>query len=173
MKPESERRADRIASVVWIGLGIVVMVLSWNMDRLARMNINPLTIPGLVPGLLGLALVVFGAMLAWRSFGSAGEERTLDVFQEDVEVDRSGLGRIAGVALLCVVYAVLLLGRGIPYPVSTAVFVFALALLIEWFGTDEQGFRPLPALMRAALTAGLVTVFAVVVFERFLLLRLP
>lgn len=47
-------RADLHDAVGWIVLGLVVVLASWRMDRLEDQHINPLTVPGLVPGLLGV-----------------------------------------------------------------------------------------------------------------------
>ena len=38
------------------------------MDRLERQNINPYTVPGLLPGLLGIAMILLGGVLALRSW---------------------------------------------------------------------------------------------------------
>ena len=55
-------------SSCWIVFGIAIAIGSWNMDRLESQNINPYTVPGLVPGLLGLAMVFFGALMALRAW---------------------------------------------------------------------------------------------------------
>src|SRR5450631_2903845 len=62
-------RSDFIAALLWIAFGIIVAIASWRMDRLENQDINPYTVPGLLPGLLGIALIFFGVLLllrAWR-----------------------------------------------------------------------------------------------------------
>ena len=49
-------------------LGAAVLVGSITMDRLEQQNINPYTVPGLLPGLLGIAMMLLGAVLAVRSW---------------------------------------------------------------------------------------------------------
>ena len=39
------------------------------MDRLEAQHINPYTVPGLLPGLLGLVMILLGVLLALRSWG--------------------------------------------------------------------------------------------------------
>ena len=60
-------RADLVAAVVFIIFGALVLYGSWTMPRLEVRRIHPLTIPGLVPGLLSLALIACGVILAIRS----------------------------------------------------------------------------------------------------------
>ena len=42
---------------------------SIRMDRLEAQHINPYTVPGLLPGLLGLVMILLGVLLALRSWG--------------------------------------------------------------------------------------------------------
>src|SRR5213595_1054818 len=61
-------RADFKDAIGWIALGAAVLVGSITMDRLQNQNINPVTVPGLLPGLLGIAMVLLGAVLGVRSW---------------------------------------------------------------------------------------------------------
>ena len=49
------------AACIWIVFGSAVVYGSWTMDRLESLGIPPSTAPGLVPGLLGIGIVIFGA----------------------------------------------------------------------------------------------------------------
>src|SRR5258708_18948566 len=62
-------RTDFLSAIGWMGLGIAILIGSVIMDRLEKHGINPYTIPGLLPGLLGIAMTILGALLAapsWR-----------------------------------------------------------------------------------------------------------
>src|SRR3981189_3608223 len=61
-------RSDFLSALGWIGLGIAILIGSVMMDRLEKQDINPYTIPGLLPGLLGIAMTILGALLAARSW---------------------------------------------------------------------------------------------------------
>ena len=65
-------RADLITGAVFAALGIAVLVESWNMPRLEERSINPWTVPGLVPGLLGVIIAMLGVILAVRSVLAGG-----------------------------------------------------------------------------------------------------
>ena len=67
--------ADLLSGLLFVLVGLAVLYGSWTMPRLANRGIHPLTAPGLVPGLLALALLVCGGLLAagaWRGGGIAG-----------------------------------------------------------------------------------------------------
>ena len=79
--PEPEReahmppRADLHDALGWIALGIAVLVGSLIMDRLEQQHINPYTVPGLLPGLLGLAMILLGGVLWVRSWRRGAHEQ--------------------------------------------------------------------------------------------------
>src|ERR1700755_2922493 len=64
-------RSDFVFAIGWMGLGIAILIGSVMMDRLEKQGINPYTIPGLLPGLLGIAMMILGALLAIRSWRAA------------------------------------------------------------------------------------------------------
>src|SRR5258708_22172501 len=69
-------RSDFVAALIWIAFGTAVAIGSWRMDRLENQDVNPYTVPGLLPGLLGLAIGFFGTLLlarAWRQGALGGE----------------------------------------------------------------------------------------------------
>src|SRR3954452_15176500 len=61
-------RSDFLSGLGWMALGIAILIGSVMMDRLEKQDINPSTIPGLLPGLLGIAMTILGALLAARSW---------------------------------------------------------------------------------------------------------
>src|SRR6266702_7159605 len=61
-------RSDFLSALGWMALGIAILIGSVMMDRLEKQGINPHTIPGLLPGLLGIAMTILGALLAGRSW---------------------------------------------------------------------------------------------------------
>jgi hypothetical protein len=55
----------------WIALGVAIAIGAFRMDRLAHLNVEPWSAPGLVPGVLGVLIAVFGALLAGRERAAA------------------------------------------------------------------------------------------------------
>ena len=162
-------RADLITGAVFAALGIAVLVESWNMPRLEERSINPWTVPGLVPGLLGVVIAMLGFILAVRSV-LAGGMRPVSADADPAEA-RAGRYRFWLCLVLCLVYAVLLVGR-LPFWLATGLFVFAFIAAFEWRSDDP----PRPRTVKLA-TAGVVAVLCTVTvsysFEYLFLVRLP
>lgn len=158
-------RADRWGGFFWILLGGAIAAESWNMDRLEKLSINPWSAPGLMPGVLGALMVVFGLFLLFRSF-------TL----KDLQERKTGTSavRILLALALCIGYAAGLLGRGLPFWLTSAAFLFVAIFAFRWLDREAEarhGVRQLTfssALIAvgAALAIGLL-------FEQVFLVRLP
>lgn len=161
-------KADLLAGLVFIVLGLAIFYGAWTMDRLEVRRINPMTVPGLVPGLLSIALTLCGTVLAFRSLRTPA----LGGWQQLSGALVSGAaGRALAVMLLALIYTLGLIGT-LPFWAATGIFVFAFILVFEcWLATPRQPLlRSLPwALGLALVTATVVTL----VFERAFLVRLP
>lgn len=178
--------ADRIGGLIWVTFGGAIVYGSWTMDRLEHLHIPLATAPGVVPGLLGLGLMIFGLILVLRrgsaaaaaagpSFDGPGDVETgsTDANVEAVVEDDSTHWRKVLVSFaLCLAYAGLLLGRGIPYWVLTVLFLFAHFMLIN----DDVTVPARPTLRRTLIAAGLslaVATAVALVFRYVFLVRLP
>lgn len=145
-------RADLAWSAFWLALGGLIVAESWRMDRLEHLNVNPYTVPGLVPGLLGAAIVVLAAGLLVRSLG-----------RRDGAAAAGGdaaWGRFALAAVLFAVYALGLVSR-LPYWLATLLFVAGFIALFQR--------RIVFALVVGACTSAAVTFL----FQSVFLVRLP
>ena len=149
------RTADFWFALILCAFGGAVVVESWRMPRLAELGVDPMSAPGLTPGLLGVVLAGLGLALlsrsVWRTpLPAAGE---------------GGWGRLAITSALCFVYAAGLLGR-VPFWLATALFVGAFALAFTWRG----GWR---AVLFAALLAVATAAAVSTLFQEVFLVRLP
>ncbi len=155
-------RSDRTDAVAWLLLGAVTVVGAWRMDRLDNQDVPPFGAPGLLPGLLGVLLVLMGGVLLLQSLrappGPAGE----------------GLlgpapGRALWVMGLCVVFGAVLVGHGLPFWAASTVFV-AVAIL----SLRQSGRGIGPASVATALAIGLGAGLGITaVFQQIFLVRLP
>src|SRR6202008_2742724 len=86
-------RADLYGGACWIVLGAAIAIGSWNMDRLERLGVSFYTAPGLVPGILGLLMMVCGAVLALRALrdGALGGGQRAPVLLEAATLRRAGV----------------------------------------------------------------------------------
>jgi hypothetical protein len=161
MVPGTRIRADFIGGAVWIALGSVIVLASWRMDRFTQMGATLYTMPGLVPGIVGVVLMLLGGLLMLRARRehATGIDRGL----REPFVN----ARVLRFCAVCLAYALGLVGR-VPFWLGTALFVAAATAM---FAPADQ-----PPARRYGLAAliGLITaVLIATVFERIFLVRLP
>jgi uncharacterized membrane protein len=164
-------RADLKDAVFWIVLGIAILIGSITMDRLERQNINPYTVPGLLPGLLGLLMILLGAILALRSV----RHGALDKRSPPKSAHERAQGRrIWIVTGLCTLYAVVLVGRGLPFWLASTLFVSGSILLLQRISLDPQEQKLSAKTWAKALVIGVGTgVITQLVFQELFLVYLP
>lgn len=158
--------ADLVGSLVWIVLGAAVFHGAWTMDRLEAQHINPYTAPGLVPGVLGLGLVLLGGILLLRSLRGAGSAGGDDAAPPLITP------RLLVALALCLTYAIGLVGRGLPFWLSTVLFVFVSIAVFQWSERRARG-QIGRGLAVAALCAIGLAVGVTLVFQELFLVRLP
>jgi hypothetical protein len=168
-------RGDFAFGLAWVALGLVVLIESWRMPRLEEQGVNPYTVPGLVPGLLGVVLALFGAALALRGWrGRRVRALATDgaTPPESGPPPRAEPWRVALALALCLGFGFLVLGRGPPFWLAAGLFLFLAVLLFELPDRLRAGTLPRGALVAfvvAACGAAAVTF----VFQEVFLVRLP
>jgi hypothetical protein len=169
---ESERpsaRADFLGALFWILLGGAIAVGSWNMDRLERLGVSFYTAPGLVPGILGLLMVLCGAVLGVRAL----REGALGPQQRPPLVLQADMLRRAGITLvLALGFAIGLVGHGLPFPVAAALYLFAQIAVVQY--PERKAKREVArGLAVAALVAASAATAISMLFQYAFLVRLP
>lgn len=164
-------RSDLKDAIGWVALGAAVLVGSITMDRLEQQNINPYTIPGLLPGLLGLAMVLLGVVLGLRSWRRGALAAPLAPASAEL---REARRRIAVVVALCFGYGVVLIGHGLPFWLASSIYVTGSILVVQRLSRDpaERAMTP-RAIGKAVLIGVLASVITHVVFEKLFLVRMP
>jgi len=161
------RRDEVVNAGVWAALGAVIVVASWRMDRLATMNINPWSVPGLTPGLVGALMIVLALALALQA-RRAADDPGLD---EAAPAGGAALRSLAAMAL-CVLFAGITLGHGLPFVVEGAIFIFAFTAVFSW-RTWRDHNRIARGLAQTFAVAVLASAFISWLFESVFLVRLP
>lgn len=151
-------RADLWFSVALMLFGAAAAFESWRMPRFENLGVDPMSAPGLTPGVLGLVLAGLGGLLFARSARVVGGGPR--------GADGGWRGLLAALAL-CLVYALGLVGTA-PFWLATALFVFAFTTI---FAAKRVG--PLRAAAFALPFALAVGVSIALLFERVFLVRLP
>jgi uncharacterized membrane protein len=162
-------KADFLTSVGLTCFGLAILINSLQMPRFQNLGVNPYSVPGLVPGMLGLILMILGLILLVRSIRQRGYKLGLSGTVVKKYLAEDSTKRFLITLLLCVIYGVFVLRR-LAYPVATGLFVFFFVILFE-FGRREGTARKtlLTALLEAALVSGGVTL----VFRYLFLVDLP
>ncbi len=161
-------RADLVASAFWLALGLLTVQQSWVMDRLESQGADPWSVPGLVPGLIGVVLAICGVLLMLRALrrpAAAGPE-----VEETAEEAGEGRWRLLAVLALCLIFTLGLLGHGLPFWLAAAIFIAAFITILSW----RQGVESLPRRLGFACAYGLIMGAAIhFLFEKLFLVRLP
>jgi hypothetical protein len=159
-------RADLCAGLAFLALGIAIIGGSLMMDRLERLQATIYTAPGLVPGLLGLMLALMAALLIVRSLRGGALSQSLPAF------DPKGNWRILVALVLCLGFAIGLVGHGLPFWVGSAIFVTLFVLIFQFEERRREG-----TVLRGAAFAiayGLIAGLAIHhLFQDVFLVRLP
>lgn len=164
-------KADFVTSIIFMAFGIGVLVLALQMPRFEGQDVNPYSVPGIVPGFLGAIVALLGGVMFVRSILQKGYRLGIDGAALTRFYRANSTKRFAMTIIISVVYALVVLGR-VPYEIATALFVF---VFIAYF--DYESGKPLGAQLRtfaiAALIAVLVAGIVGFVFRSLFLVNLP
>lgn len=164
-------KADFVTGLAFVALGLAALVESLRMPRFETLAVNPYTVPGIVPGLLGVVIAALGAVLAVRAARAGGWRLGPDVAALATLHRRQSVQRLALALALTLGYAVGLIGR-VPFWLASALFVFAFIALFEW-RAERDSKAHARALAFAAAEAALVSAAVTLVFRYLFLVNLP
>ena len=168
--PPSSPRRDIAGGIAWTALGTLIVVFSWQMDRMTAQGATPHTAPGLWPGIVGTLLAALGGVLMLRSW-----RRAQRIGWDAAETDGINYAPRSGFALAAAmffVYALLLVGRGLPFWLATALFVTTFVFLFQY--TQRKASRKAVRGFAVALACGALTALIVtLLFEQLFYVRLP
>lgn len=170
MDEESEKpsaRSDLAQAVFWLAAGGAILYGSWTMDRLEKVGVEPYSAPGLLPGVLGLFIVLLGAAMFVRAL-RAGALDAGARFLERPIAWRLVLPPLA----LCIAYAAVLVGHGLPFWLASWIFVTTMVWILQYRERKELGDLRRLAFVALAVGAGAGIVVSVI-FQELFLIRLP
>jgi hypothetical protein len=160
-------RADFWSSLVWIALGLAILVISLQMDRLERFQASIYTAPGLVPGLLGIAIAFMGAILLLRALRGGALRK--DTPRRLVLRDHWRLIFSLGLSLA---YALVVVASALPFWLLTAIYVATFVFVFQY--AERRAAGQVPRGIAVAVVHGLLAGWLIqYVFEELFLVRLP
>jgi len=165
--PKTIRTIDALAGVFTVSLGAAALTEAIRMPRFAERGVDPYTTPGVTPGMIAIALIIFGLLLAIRALrgGSTGAGVTIHVWTRDAAL------RIGLTLTITLTYGGFLFGN-VPFIPATIAFVFAFTMALELVNADRKVSGPvlLGGAVLLALGAGFGIDF---IFREVFLVRLP
>jgi Tripartite tricarboxylate transporter TctB family len=162
-------KADFVAGLVFVLLGLAVVFASLEMPRFEERDADPYTVPGLVPGALGAIIFLLGTVLFVRA-ARAGGWRLSSPDATSRSTD-PGVRRLALSIALCLTYAGGLIGT-LPFWLATFLFITAFVVLFEWPLAANRADR-LRRLAIAPLLAAVIAAAVTLLFQDVFLVRLP
>ncbi len=183
--PFAAARADKIMACVLFALGLAMLIGGYTMDRLEIRDIHPASIPGLLPMILGGAMMLCAALL----FSSAGRGEAPDDLADDVADNEAGDTKVdAGAAndkaaeapswraLLaatgyCIVYAVVLVGN-MPFMLATGIFIAGFTIHFTWDAAKPARDRWIGVAIAVVFAAACAAAVSLL-FRYAFLVRLP
>lgn len=160
-------RSDLISGGVWVVIGAAIAVSSWNMDRLANQGVPAFTAPGLVPGVLGVMIMLAALAIVVRS----ARRGALDPAGGGAAAG-AGITGVAAALVLCIAYAGVLIGHGLPFWVASSMYLFMHIFVLQW--PERRATGQVPRGLAVAAVIGLVGgVSIALLFEYAFLVRLP
>jgi len=163
-------KADFVTSIVIMTLGGAALVLSWMMPTFREVGAHRYSAPGVVPGFLGVVLLLLGGVLFVRSIRSGGYR--LDITFEGLRAFfvSASIARFFAALVLSMAY-VLLLGE-VNYFFLTLVYILTFILAYElWL---EKVPRSRGKIWAFAVGEAIVVAAAISLTFRYLfLIRLP
>ncbi|WP_332826423.1 tripartite tricarboxylate transporter TctB family protein [Ramlibacter sp.] len=162
-------RADLWAALVWMAFGGGVFTLAWRMDRLENLHINRYEIPGLVPMLLGAAILLLGFVLALRSI-QRGALGPVAAVADRVPGARRYMAAVIGAMLA---YSVVLVGHGVPFWLATLLFVTGFIFFFDRERQRSLGRGTVRQLLLALAYGAATSAVVTLVFQEVFYVRLP
>ena len=163
MKSEDMNKADFFTSIFLFLLGLIVFIISIRMPTFRELGANPYSAPGIVPMILGVIIVIMGAILFTRSVISKGYKISLSFQGLKLFFKNNSIKRLF-IALFLSVFYVILLGK-INYFLLTTLYIFLFVWSFE-LKTKKTLFF---ALLEAVLIAACISY----VFRYLFLVTLP
>lgn len=160
-------RSDLVSGGVWVVIGVAIAVGSWRMDRLANQGVPGFAAPGLVPGVLGVLIVLAALGIVWRALRQgaltpAGRATTREAH----------LGRVALTLALCLGFAGGLVGHGLPFWLAASTYLFLHIAILQYPERRAAGQVGRGLLVAAAIALG-AGVGIALIFQYAFLVRLP
>jgi hypothetical protein len=171
MKEINKPKADFITAIVLMTFSAGIIVISYQMPTFEDVGSSPFMAPGIVPGILGIVLFIFSAILLFQSIAKQGYQFNL----KDVGIKGFFSEKRNRMMLFTLiinsVYALGLIGN-ISYPIATSLYVFVFVILFK-YQRSQKLLEQKKLLITSFLQAIIVSAAVTLVFRYLFLVDLP
>lgn len=162
----SQINSDKIMSVFLLILGVAMLIGGIQMDRLEIRQIHPASIPGLVPIILGIFMIICAGFLYKSSILKKPKES-----ETQAEKELNSTPRLLITGALCLFFALILVGN-IPFIISSSIFISAFGLIFGWQHNASQAIKIKTAII-SIIIGCIAGVSISMLFQYGFLVRLP
>ncbi|WP_159458518.1 tripartite tricarboxylate transporter TctB family protein [Roseisalinus antarcticus] len=141
-----------------------MLVGGYTMDRLPIRQIHPLSIPGLVPMILGALLALCAVLLLFQ----AGDR---EESSPEMLMVGGSITRLVLTIVLTVGYGAIMVDR-LPFFWATAIFITAFMLVFSWSAASDGRARAV-VIAKSVGFGGIAAFGIVMLFQEAFLVRLP
>ena len=171
MQQKNMAKADFVTSIGLSSFGLAILIMSIQMPRYESLGVNPYSVPGVVPGLLGLILLILGLVLLIRSIMRKGYQLglTIDIIKQYFKDESTRNFLLA--LIFSLVYGVFLLTR-IPYFLATGLYILFFILVFEYRPKENMSSQK-KTILYSLVEAIFVSAGVTLVFRYLFLVDLP
>jgi hypothetical protein len=158
-------RSELVQGGFWIIVGGTIFYASWTMDRLESLGVKAFSAPGLLPGVLGVFIVVLGLVMLVRALRAGGLAHAS--MRAAIEWKR-----VLVPMLLCLGFGAGLVGRGLPFWAAAWIYVAVMVWALQYKERKMRGELGRLAAISISVGAGASAAVSLV-FQELFLIRLP
>lgn len=168
--------ADRTTALALFVLGLAMLIGGYTMERLEIRQIHPASIPGLVPMILGGAMMLCSTLLFLSAKGAhkaANQAAEIDALQasNQTQAEHASTKNLGFATLYSVIYALGLVGN-LPFAIATAIYITVFYIHFTWKTGSQRRTQLLH--MAGGIAFGVVGAYAIAsLFQYGFLVRLP
>lgn len=168
--------ADKWTSLALFALGLAMLIGGFTMDRLEIRQIHPASIPGLVPMMLGAAMMLCSLLLYLSARRTNQPAIDADGVGGVSTASSASLADLGFAALYSIIYAIFLVGS-MPFALATAIYIAVFHLHFTWKqGVGNASAQPGKRALHFAFGVGFAALAAYAIsslFQYGFLVRLP
>ena len=158
---------DLVTGAGFLALAAAIIIGAWRMDRFQHLQASIYTAPGLVPALLGGSIGFMALLLMMRSLRAGALAQAAWP-----KVRFADHWRLTAILALSLIYAIGLIGRGLPFWLASAIYVAVTVFVFQFADRRRNGTLPRGAIFATAfgIISGLIIHYS---FQDLFLVRLP